>query len=648
MLDFMRRNARSWGIRAALGLITLVFIFFMGGGGRLGKGLTPLVKVGDIEITRTDFDISQRRNENYFREQFKGQVSDAMMKSLNIPKMTLDQLVDGAVLRAEADRLGLKVTEDAIRDQLVHVPAFQGRTGFSPDLYRETVRSQGMTPGSFEDGVRRELLETQMADIIRRGAHVSEEDAWQEFQRQNRKINLSYVTIDSEPFEKDVKIDEEALTKFYDSRQESYRRPPTVKVRYVAYKVADIADKIDVSDVDMNEYYDLNKNSEFQQEEQVSARHILKKVDKDASDDQKKAAREAIDAIAKKLADGGNFEEIAKTESDDPGSAAKGGDLGTFGRGHMVPAFEDAAFALEPGQTSGVVETDFGFHIIQVYAKQPAGVQPFDQVKDKIRKSLATQKALDRAFDDSAEDAAKISGGAKFDDIAGTRGAKIEETPPFTQGDVVAGIGPAPAFVEAAFSLLNPGDISDPVKVGQDYYLLSLVERKESYVPALADIRDQVESEFKSQKALDLAREKADDILQKAKAGTALVQLAQQNALELKSAADVDGSANFVQDIGAVPGLSEVAFAATRDGEPLSRSFVSGSKAYVFVRDSVIEAKREDFDAGKKQQVESLEKARQQDALQEFIRSLKEKEKISYDVAQLRPLLGDKSSTLTE
>ena len=641
MLDFMRRNARSWGIRAALGTITLVFIFFMGGGGRLGRGPKPLVKVGSIEITRTDYEMAHRRNENYFRQQFKGQASEQMLKSLNVPKMTLDQLVEGAVLRSEADRLGLRVTEDAIRDQLQRVPAFQSGGSFSPGLYRETLRSQGLTPSSFEDGVRKDLLQSQLADIIRRGSHVSEEEAWQDFQHGHRKMTLSYVAIDSEPLEKDVAVDDEALTKFYDSKQESYRLPPSVKVRYLAYKVADSASRIEVSDVDINEYYELNKNSEFQQEEEISARHILKKVAKDASDEQKKAARAAIEAIARRLADGGNFEEIAKAESEDAGSAAKGGDLGTFGHGRMVPPFEAAAFALEPGKVSDIVETDFGYHIILVYEKKAAGVLPFDQVKDKVRSTLATQKAVDRVFDDSAEDSAKIAGGATLDSIATARGAAIVETPLFSQGDVVPEIGPAPAFLEAAFALINPGDVSQPVKVGGDYYLLALAERTESHVPPLAEIREKVESEYRAQQALDLARKRADEMLATVKAGTPLQQLAEQNNLEVKRAEDVGGNANFVKDIGSVPGLTEVAFAATADGEALSRSFVSGSKAYIFVRDSVTEATKEAFETGKEAQVKQLEKKREQEALQEFIRSLKAKEEISYDLAQLRPLLGD-------
>ncbi len=644
MLDFMRRNARSWGIKAALAAIILVFIFFMGGGGQIGAGPKALVTVGEIQITRPEFDLAERRNEAYFREQFQGQVSEQMLRSLNVPRMTLDQLVDGAVLREEAGRIGLVITEEAIREQLMRVPAFQRDGKFSPALYRETLRAQNMSPGAFEETVRQDLLEAQLADIIRRGSHVSEEEAWQAYQLQNRKITLSYVAVDSEPLEKDVTVDDAALEGFYESHKEDYRVPPTVQLRYVAYKVPTLAGKVEVTEVELNEYYELNKNSEFRHDEQVAARHILKKVNGEG-DDAKAAARKAIEDVQARLKAGEGFEDLARSESDDPGSATKGGDLGLFSRGRMVPAFEAVAFSTEPGQTSDIVESDFGFHIIQVYDKKPAGVAPFDEVQDQIRQKVAEKKALDFAFEYSAEDAAKLENGGKLDDVASARGLIVEETPSFPQGAVVPGIGTAPNVSEAAFALETPGDVSPPLKVGSDYFLVSLVEKKESTVPPFAEVREAVEQAYRADKAIDAARARADEILEAARGGKALSALAEQHGLEVKTAEDISGGSNFIAGVGQIPGLAEVAFAATKDGEPLARSFVSGNKAFVFVRESVTDAARETFDTVKEEEIRRLENAREQEALKMFIearkRELQADDRISYDLAQLRPILGD-------
>ena len=641
MLDFMRRNARSTGIKIALGAIVVVFIFFMGGGGQIGVGPTALATVGDIEITGQEYMLAQNRNESYFRQQFGGQLNPQMLKALDIPSMTLRQLIDGAVLRAEAERLGLSVPDEAVRDSLRRVSAFQSNGTFSPGLYRETLRSQGLSPGSFEESVRQDLLEAQLADIIRRGSHVSEDEAWASFQRENRKMTLSYIAVDSTPFESAVTVNEEELTKFFEGKQESYRNPASVKVRYIAYKVADAAAKVTVSDVDLNEYYDLNKNVEFQNEEQVGARHILKKVAKDADEETKKAARTAIEAVAARLAAGEDFATVATAESEDPGSAVKGGDLGLFGRGRMVPPFDAAAFALEKGKVSDIVETDFGFHIILVYEKRPAGTSSFEEVKDKIQQTLAKQKAVDQVFDDAAADAATIGEGTSFDSVATTRGAKIEETPLFSQGDVVPGIGAAPAFVEAALALANPGDASQPVKVGEDYYLLTLAEKKDSFIPPMAEVRKKVEEDFRKQAAIELARKRADELLASAKTGMKLADLATQDGLTVAKAEDVTADSKFVVGVGAVPGLADVAFQTTADGEVLARTFVSGNKAFVFVRDAVVDAERAAFDEAKEETMKKLEGEREQAALADFIAALKTKAEITYNAAQLKPLLGE-------
>jgi hypothetical protein len=163
-------------------------------------------------------------------------------------------------------------------------------------------------------------------------------------------------------------------------------------------------------------------------------------------------------------------------------------------------------------------------------------------------------------------------------------------------------------------------------------------------------VRADAEAAFRAELALDLARKKADDLLAAAKSGTTLAQLAEQNSLEVKTADDVGGSQNFIKGIGQVPGLSEVAFGATKDGEALARSFVSGTKAYLFVRDNVTEATRDGFDGVKEEKVKALESAREQAALKDFIESrkrlLQSKDEISYDLAQLRPLLGDNTPAL--
>ncbi|HYB99017.1 MAG TPA: SurA N-terminal domain-containing protein [Candidatus Limnocylindrales bacterium] len=640
MLDFMRRNARSTGIKIALGIIVLTFIFFMGGGSMIGGSPNAVAEVDDVEITMNEYQLALRRQENYFRQQFGGQLNEQMMKALDIPGMTLRQLVDSAALRAEAARLDLTVPDEAVRDT-IRRSFQQGGGGFSPTAYRETLSRQGLSPAVFEETVRRDLLSAQVADIIRRGAHATEEDAWLEYQRDNRKMTLSYIEIDAAHFLDRILVKDEELAPWFEERKEQYRRPETVRVKYIAYKVDDYAAKGGATEEEIQQYYDLNKTAQFTRPEQVAARHILKKVPAGADEAAKKAAREAIDAIALRLAAGEDFATVAKAESEDEGSAPTGGDLGWFGRGRMVPPFDAAAFELEKGKISGIVETNFGFHIIQVYDKREAGVAPLEEVREEIVKTLGRQNAIDKVFEDSAADAAALDEGATLETIAQERGLKIEETPLFDQDDIIPGIGPSPAFAQAALSLQEVGKHAPPVKVGENYYLIALAERKESYLPELADVREQVEADYKQDKANELARKRADELLESAKAGMTLQQLAEKDGLEVKKSEPFAETARTYGTLGAVPGLGEVAFATKEDGELLPRTFAVGPKAYVFARDSVTEAERSEFDTVKDEQIEELRAKREQEALDEFIRQLKEKAEITYNVAALRPILGE-------
>ncbi|HYC53466.1 MAG TPA: SurA N-terminal domain-containing protein [Candidatus Binatia bacterium] len=640
MLDFMRRNARSTGIKIALGIISLAFIFFVGGGGMIGGSADGIAAVDDVEISMSEYQLALRRQENYFRQQFGGQLNEQMMKALDIPGMTLRQLVDNAALRAEGERLDLTIPDEAVRDT-IRRSFQQGGGGFSPQTYRDTLARQGISPPVFEEMVRKDLLSSQVADIIRRGAHATEEDAWLAYQRANRKMTLSYLEVDAGPLADTVQIPEDALATWFDEHREQYRRPETVRVRYIAYKVDDYAAKGGADEEAIKEYYELNKGSQFTRAEEVAARHILKKIPPGADEAAKKSAREAIDAIALRLAAGEDFAAVAKAESEDKGSAEQGGDLGFFGRGRMVEAFDKAAFELEKGKISDVVESTFGFHIIQVYDKREAGVAPLEEVRDEIVKSLGRQKAVDAVFEDSAADAAAIADGASLDTIAQERGLKIEETPLFDQDDIIPGIGPSPAFAQAALALGEVGATSQPVKVGENYYVLSLAERKESYLPELADARAEVEKDFRAEKAKELAKARADEILESAKAGMTLQELATKDNLEVKKTEPFAETDRTYGDLGAVPGLGEVAFATKADGELLPRTFAAGNKAYVFARDSVTEAERSEFDAAKAEQVKELRSTREQEALEEFIRQLKERSEITYNVAALRPILGE-------
>ncbi len=629
MLDFMRRNARSWVVSVALGIISLVFVFYMGGGARIGSGPQAVAMVGDTQITMNELQRARTRNEQRYREQAGGKLTREMLRALDLPSMTLNQLIDRTVLVQEAERIGLRVPNDSLRMAIRQVPAFQRNGSFSPGVYKMLVRQQGLSAAGFEHSMREDILVQQLLDVIRRGVRISEDQAFEKYRRENDKISLRYIDVPSSAFRDKVTIDEEALTAFFDENSEQYRRPEQVRIRYAAYTPDAFVAQTTVDDEAIEEYYYLNSDREFSSSERVGARHILKKVAADADEQTKAAARAALEAIAKRIAAGEDFETLAREASDDT-SAADGGDLGVFERGKMVKAFDDAAFALSAGEVSDIVESPFGFHIIQVYSHEAGGKKSLEEVRDEIAAKLVTGKAGDVAFDSAASDAAAIADGASFDEVVKERGLEIETSPLLGKGDVVPGIGPAPTFVSTALALAD-GQTSEPVHIGKNYYLLQLAERKASYVPELSEVREQVEKAFRRKRAADLARDRAESLLDKLREGGDFEQVAKAEGFEVEQTEPFDRRGSYVPGLGGLRGLKESAFQTKADGELLPRVFTQGNDAYVCIRTSYQPATREGFEEDKQSYMDSMLEQEQARVIDAFVSQLKNDAEVSFN-----------------
>jgi len=638
MLDFLRRNSRSWAVKVVLGIISLVFIFFLGGGGQLAGGSRAVATIGDAEVTLDDLQRSMQRNEQFYRQQYGDRLTPELLKLLDIPSMTLNQLVDAAVLRQEAEALGLRVPDEALRLEIREIPAFQRDGQFSPAVYRAVLERQGIGPAAFEYDLREQLLIEQLVDLVRRGVHVSDAEVREEFHRNNDEMTLEYVKISATDFESDVTVDDAALQTWYDERADQYREPERIRVRYLEYDPKTFVDKASVTDEQVEEYYALHADLDYTVPETVAARHILKKVAPDADDEARNTAREAVEAAAKRVAAGEDFATVAKEVSEDT-SAANGGDLGKFERGRMVPTFEEAAFALSPGQVSDVVESPFGYHLIQVYEKNEGRVKPLEEVRDEIVTTLAEEGADAKAFDAAAADAREAQDARSLEQTAERRGLRIGTTAPFASGETVAEVQPAASFGEAAFALVDIDSVSEAVKAGDRYYVIQLQERIESRVPPLDEVRDKVTAAYRGERAREIARERADALLQKLRSTPAEALTSALEGRELVETPGFTRRGGFIPGLGTIPGLKDVAFQTKADGELLPRVFVEGDAAYVLRRKSSKAASEESFEASKNELMADLRREREQAALEEFLRERKAATAVAYNQELLSQII---------
>jgi peptidyl-prolyl cis-trans isomerase D len=387
MFDFVAKHKRL--IQIVLGLMIVPPFAFWGiQWTQRGIGSTgDVAEVGGQKITEQDFGEALRRQQ----DQLRGRIDPSFLDSPLIRREVLEGMISQRLLLQHAARNYMTVPDDMLVETTTSLPVFQVDGKFSRERYDIALQNERMTPEQFDAALRRDLVVQQLSSALSESGFASKSAAerFAAFRAQQREVSEHRIHADA----KGVKVAPDAVRAFYDSNPARFQVPEEVSVEYVVLSADAVAaaDKVDPAKV--AEYYKANQ-SRYGEPEQRRASHILIAVKGGASEEEKRKARQHAEAILAKLrAAPGSFAEVAKKESADPGSASKGGDLGFFSRGMMVGPFEDAVFQLKPGQTSGVVETDFGYHIIKLTAIKPGKMKSLEQVRPEIEQALRKQES---------------------------------------------------------------------------------------------------------------------------------------------------------------------------------------------------------------------------------------------------------------
>ncbi|MCC4116231.1 SurA N-terminal domain-containing protein [Aromatoleum toluclasticum] len=401
MLESVRNNKRAAQIILALLIVPFAF-FGLDSYFRDGPGGTDVATVGKSKISTAEFDQALREQQDRLRESMGGEVDRALLDSEPIRRSVVENLVNQRLLALHAADSRLIVTPQQLQQVIAGVDAFQQDGRFSIERYEAAVRAQGMTPAMFESRLAQDLRMQQVAQAIGDSAFASRESIRRFLTAQLEERKISELQFPANRLIGEVKLADDAAKQYYDANGERFERPARLRAEYVVFNQDAVLGQVSVSDEAARKFYETNAER-FSQPEERSARHILISAAADASADAVTKANEKAAGILKQLrADPKRFAELAKAESQDPGSASRGGDLGFFGRGAMVKPFEDAVFSLGKGQVSEVVRSDFGFHIIEVTDIKPAHARPFDEVKGEIVEELKRQEAS-KKFAEQAE-----------------------------------------------------------------------------------------------------------------------------------------------------------------------------------------------------------------------------------------------------
>lgn len=561
MLKVFRDNLKNlaWILWVVIAVTVLAIAADFGSSMRGRGNAGTVAKVGSETVSQAEFKRAYQRMTDMYRQIYGGQLPQGMEKQLY--QQTLSQTVVQKTLLLEARRLGLAVTDAELRNRILSIPGFKDEQGnfIGEESYARIIQNAFQTSVTdFENELRNEMLLKKLNDALQANLYVSEDEIQRAYRDQVERAKIRYIQVPRARFSLQTAATPDEVKAYYESHKQEFSLPEQRDVAYLLVNGYQLADQVKVSDQDLRSYYDAHK-SEYSQEEQVKARHILVMVNDQRNDAQ---AQARIAEVKKKLEGGADFAALAREYSDDTASKDKGGDLGYFGRNKMVKEFEDAAFSAQPGKLVGPVKSSFGYHLIEVTDKRPAGEQPFDAVKEQIRARLTAERSRDLADSKAKDLAARLN--AKKPADANALKTLAAQNPGVTFGeakigatDPVPGVGmglSTPAFA------LKKGEVSQAVQIPQGWGIVYVKDVIPAHAPELKEVEQKVRTAVINQKLQQMTMKALEDAKRQLAQGKTLDQVAQELGVQARETPEFGGQA-AVPGIGYNPELTKAVMA---------------------------------------------------------------------------------------
>jgi peptidyl-prolyl cis-trans isomerase D len=560
MFDLFRSRAKAVRIMLGvlLGVVALSMLVYL----IPGTGITS-ADTGDqvvAEIGKSTVTVSEV--EQQLKNALQNQRLPPDLAATYIPQL-VDQAIADRAVAYEAEQLGFRISDKDLAGILRSLPF----GSLPPDQYQQYVeQNYGTTVPDFEDNVRVKSYEDAIQMMAAEGVIVTPADVQAEYRKNNEKIKIDYIGFDPSKLIANVKPTPEELSAYFARNKGFFKLPETRDLQLIVADQNKVSDSIQVTDAQIENYYNSHRD-QFQTPERVHARHILLSIANKPKEEVPKI-KEQAEALLKQIKAGGDFAELAKKNSQDPGSASKGGDLGFVSRGQMVKNFEDTVFSLKPNEISGVVTTEYGFHIIQVLEKQPAHLQTLDEVKPAITATLKNQSVFDRMQElaDQAH-AELVKAPQNAQQIATQLNLQFVNVLAYTPGNPIPELGnPDPQF-GTAVQAMKTGEVSQVLQSGNKLLVAVLTAIRPPHQAEYNEVENQVRQNYLQVHGNDLAKEKS------AKAA----ELLKQNGGDLKAAAKAVGlevkSTDFFTRSGAAEGIGSAALLGDVFDKPVGATF---------------------------------------------------------------------------
>jgi peptidyl-prolyl cis-trans isomerase D len=622
MLSLMRKHATSWLIKIILGAITIVFVLW-GVGSWTSQRSGRVATVNGETITTDEYRAAYKRLIEQVRQRFGNNLNDELIKTLQLDKQTLNQLIDRILMRQAASVLDLRVSDQELSRSIRSISAFQTVGVFDPRRYQGVLDRNDSTPEAFEISQRDALLMDKLNNLIAGSVKVSDQEAREWYMWNDAMVNLDFFLLETDRYT-DTTVTAEEMLKYFESRKESYKIEPALKVRYIKFEPRTWTSQVDISDDEIQEYYADHPN-EFQNPKTVEARHILIEVDQDAGTEKVAEAKKRIEDILQKARAEQDFAELAKQYSEGP-SKDKGGYLGTFKREAMVKPFADKAFSMKSGEISDPVQTRFGWHLIKVEKVNEAATTPLTGAKDDIHKKLADERGKQLAYDaaESVFDAA-FEGGS-LEEIAADQKLDVNTTDFFSRQGPPKGVQDKAGFAKVAFDLPEE-QVSEIQDLGDGYYLLEIVEKQAARIPELAEVEEKVKADLIKEKKNEKAKMDAEALLSALKDGLTFETAGKEYDLTPKSTGFFKRNGS-IPNIGFERELSRAAFELSDDRFLPQEVFQGGKGFYVIKFKQRKTPSMEEFEKEKANINERLLQQKRSETLREWLEQKKKSSEI--------------------
>lgn len=523
MLEALRKHTQGWMAKIILALIVVPFALF-GIDSYLNQagGQVAVAKVDGQKISLQEYSNAVENARNYMQSQGQ-KVDTALLESPAFKQSVLEGIITRRLIEGAIHDYRFKISDEQLSQHILGMPEFQSNGKFSEETYNQLLTQNKLTPAKFEQSIRKDLAVQQvregLSNLVFMPKKVAEQSLMSEFEQ--REVSVTDIKVAD--FMNQVTVTPEQVQAYYNQHKTKFIAPAKVKLQFALLSAAGLMGQVSVTDQEVKQYYDENA-AKFQGNEQRQASHILIGFNSTATPAEKAAAKEKAESILKQVkANPKSFEKLAIEFSQDTGSAGKGGDLGSFGRGAMVKPFEDAAFSMKVGDISDLVESEFGYHIIKLTGITGES-SDFDSMKLKIKAELLFQKAQAKyaeLADDFGNTVYEQSG--SLEPAVKKFNLQLQSSPAMSK-DEVAKFFKSDRFASLVFSddVLKDKRNTEAVEVSPNNLVSARVVEYSPEAPRSFDeVKAGIEGLLKAEAADKLVQQKGEALLAELKAGKA-------------------------------------------------------------------------------------------------------------------------------